>query len=498
MEIKNGVDDFVESFPNFWLLCRRVFRGVLARWKLAIIAQWSPSQRTSFVSSWAECSVCTPPRCRESLMLVWSRLLCCVAICWSFVGIRVIEAVEWKISPGGNAYRTAPAPGNGANRRGVLTLTDKEVQYSFFFAVSRPCDVNLAFFGNGSKQDTKIDVIHNGESQKVELKKGPSVVALAGSYRIADAGYVRIDLRLAEGSEGSAEIAELIVNSDTPELKVDYVRDNEGNMFYWGRRGPSVHLSYQVPRGLNIQYAYSELTVPEGEDPIGSYYMANGFGEGYFGMQVNSPTERRVLFSVWSPFQTDNPKDIPAEQRIEVLGRGPEVTIGEFGNEGSGGQSFLIYPWVAGKTYRFLTEVKPNGKGSTVYTSWFGDKEANEWRLIASFRRPQTDTHLRGFHSFLESFNPEYGYIGRRVENGNQWVVDTDRQWHECVTARFSVDPTGGNRHRLDYNGGAEGNHFYMHNCGFFSQSGRPGESFTRESSKEMKPEIKLDELLRK
>lgn len=430
-------------------------------------------------------------------MLVWSRLLCGVVIYWSCLGFGRTTAAEWKISAGGNAYRTAPTPGNGANRRGILSLINKEVQYSFFFAVSTPCDVKLSVLGNGSKQDTTIDVTCNGGIQQLELKSGASKLTPVGSYRIAEAGYVRVDLRLAERSGGPAEISELIVNSDTPELKVDYVRDNEGNMFYWGRRGPSVHLSYQVPRGLNIQYAYSELTVPEGEDPIGSYYMANGFGEGYFGMQVNSPTERRVLFSVWSPFQTDNPRDIPAEQRIEVLGRGPEVTIGEFGNEGSGGQSFLIYPWVAGKTYRFLTEVKPNGKGSTFYTSWFGDKEANEWRLIASFRRPQTDTHLRGFHSFLESFNPEYGYIGRRVENGNQWVVDTEGQWHECVTARFSVDPTGGNRHRLDYGGGAEGKHFYMRNCGFFSMTGKPGESFTRESTKEMKPEIKLDELPR-
>ena len=31
--------------------------------------------------------------------------------------------------------------------------------------------------------------------------------------------------------------------------------------------------------------------------------MANGFGEGYFGIQVNGPNERRVLFSVWSPFK---------------------------------------------------------------------------------------------------------------------------------------------------------------------------------------------------
>jgi hypothetical protein len=200
---------------------------------------------------------------------------------------------------------------------------------------------------------------------------------------------------------------------------------------------------------------------------------------------------------VWSPFQTDNPKDIPEEQRIVAVGRGPEVRIGEFGNEGSGGQSFLIYPWVAGKTYRFLTEVKPEGMGTTLYTCWFGDKAANEWRLIASFQRPKTDTHLKGFHSFLESFNPVLGYVGRRCQNGNIWVVDTKGEWHECLQARFSVDPTGGNRHRLDYTGGAEGAHFFMRNCGFFSETGKAGEVFTRTSTADQKPDIDFDKLPR-
>ena len=44
---------------------------------------------------------------------------------------------------------------------------------------------------------------------------------------------------------------------------------------------------------------YNEVTIPKDADPIYSYYMACGFARGYFGIQVNSPTERRVIFSVW-------------------------------------------------------------------------------------------------------------------------------------------------------------------------------------------------------
>jgi len=65
-----------------------------------------------------------------------------------------------------------------------------------------------------------------------------------------------------------AEIHDLIVVSDTKDLQLDYVKSNKGNMFLWGRRGPSVHLRYEVPKDRQNQYAYSELTVPLGQDPI--------------------------------------------------------------------------------------------------------------------------------------------------------------------------------------------------------------------------------------
>jgi hypothetical protein len=319
-----------------------------------------------------------------------------------------------------------------------------------------------------------------------------------GEFKIEKPGYVRVDLRGSKRQgEAFAEISDLLVSSKTESLKLNYVKTSEGGMFYWGRRGPSVHLRYEVPRDAKLKYAYSEITVPEGQDPIGSYFMANGFGQGYFGIQVNSATERRILFSVWSPFRTDNPADIPADQRIENLGHGVGVHVGKFGNEGSGGQSYLVFPWKAGVTYRFLTEVEPDGNGSTIYTSWFSEKDADAWRLIASFRRPKTDTHLSGFHSFLESFSPNLGYIGRGALYGNTWVVDTEGNWHECTKASFSVDATGGKKHRLDFNGGAKGDSFFMRNCGFFNETGKPGKWFERDSTEDQQPRVVFEKLPR-
>jgi hypothetical protein len=410
------------------------------------------------------------------------------------------QCAEWSVPAAGNAFRSAPAPGNGGfNAQGTIAWGDAEGVFSVYFHVDRPAVFDLALDARVPDGRSAI-VARVGESALAASLAGTGFASHPlGRIEVRQAGYVRVDL---QGTNRSgpvyAEIRDLVVSSDTDGVVVDFVKTNEGNMFYWGRRGPSVHLTYKVPQDAKLQYAYSEITVPQGHDPIGSFFMANGFGEGYFGIQVNGPQERRVLFSVWSPFQTDNPRDIPEDQRIVRLGSGPEVRVGEFGNEGSGGQSFLVYPWKAGVTYCFLTEVKPDGPASTVYTAWFGEKSSGDWRLIASFRRPKTSTYLRRFHSFLESFNPAYGHVGRRAHYGNVWVCDVAGHWQECTQARFSVDATGNGRHRLDFTGGADGDRFFLRNCGFFNETGRPGDEFTRHSSAGEKPNIDFAALPRR
>ena len=350
----------------------------------------------------------------------------------------------------------------------------------------------------------RVEIKVNGQKFKALLQDEPARTYPLGGVVVDHAGYVRVDLRCDQPASpaAKAEISDLVVTSSIDGLVLDCVKSNEGNMFYWGRRGPSVHLAYQTPPNTDLTYAYSEITVPQGEDQEGAYFMANGFGEGYFGFQVNSDTERRVLFSVWSPFRTDNPAEIPAEDRVVTLAKGDGVHAQDFGNEGSGGQSYWIHPWKAGVTYRFLTEVKPDGQGNTQYTSWFGekqagDKQADQWHLIASFKRPKTDRHLTRFHSFLENFIPDYGHLERSAAYGNQWVCDVDGQWHEVTRAKLTGDNTARGRSRLDYAGGAEADHFFLRHCGFFDETTPLDQIFERDASPADRPEIVFEDLPR-
>jgi hypothetical protein len=224
-----------------------------------------------------------------------------------------------------------------------------------------------------------------------------------------------------------------------------------------------------VPPGEQAEWFYNEVKVPAGQDLEGSYFMACGFAQGYFGMQVNSPTERHILFSVWSPFETDDPASVPDSQRIRVLKKGEGVHAQAFGHEGSGGQSYLNYRWKAGHTYKFLVHAQPAADRHTVFTAWLYAPEEGRWRLIASFSRPQTRTWLTGLYSFLENFDPEQGIYRRYVQFNHQWIRDTAGRWIELRRAEFTTDNTGRKGYRMDYAGGVQGPAFYLENCGHFS-----------------------------
>jgi hypothetical protein len=429
------------------------------------------------------------------------RLLPAVVLWACVVGVEAAvreDAVrEWPVPVAGNAYRARPDPFFRSDRRAdTIAWSDPAEVYSIYFHVDRACAVRLAVEARAPGGAATLQVSVNGRTFETAIDGADFATHEIGVVDVTEPGYVRVDLQGKEKhGETFGEVRNLIVRSSTEDLTLTRVASNEGGMFYWGRRGPSVHLGYALPAGIDFEYGYSEIVVADGDDPIGSYFMANGFAEGYFGIQVNGADERRVLFSVWSPFQTDNPADIPPDQRVELLAKGPDVRTGEFGNEGSGGQSFLVYPWKTGRPYRFLTRVAPNGDGSTTYTSWFGDKQADEWRLIASFRRPKTDTTLKRFHSFLENFDPRTGHLGRRGDHRNVWARDVGGQWHELLTARFTVDATGGKGHRRDFTGGADGTAFCLRNCGFFTGAQPPGTVFTRASSAADRPAIDFGKL---
>jgi hypothetical protein len=386
------------------------------------------------------------------------------------------------VSLGGNTFITPiNAKSIILNDEGITNWSNVNATATAYVRFAKTGAINIKI--TTAENNSQSSFILKVASKKFLVKASISNTAISvGSVQIKDTGYVAFEL-IPQNIHGVAGFKNIVISGDAVDSNTVYVKNNDGNMFYWGRRGPSVHLNYTLPKDKNIEWFYNEVTVPVGSDPVGSYFMSNGFGEGYFGMQVNSAIERRILFSVWSPFTTDDPKAIPESDKIKLIKKGDNVHAGAFGGEGSGGQSYMQYNWHAGTTYKFLTHVIPVDDSLTQYTSYFFATEENKWLLVASFVRPHTHTYYTHAHSFLENFEDAMGTYNRKVYFNNEWIRDTDGNWIELTKAKFTTDATGKIGARKDYKGGIEKGNFKLSNGGFFADYTTPNTIFERDTN---------------
>jgi hypothetical protein len=392
-------------------------------------------------------------------------LACCAGARTGAADISVpIGPNSWVFDAAGSclpSHITAP--------EGIRQWSDgtQRIRTYVFVGARGPLTIGLTAAVAGGSSRLRLTL--GAESREVAISSTVQAAVAVGTFTIDQPGYQCLELQgVARTGPTFAEITSVEIGGVAAD-QLHFIKDD----VHFGRRGPSVHLGYQLPpEAKDLSWVYSEVRVPVGKDVVGTYCMANGFAEGYSGMQVNSPSERRVLFSVWSPFATNDASKTPEADRVVLLRKGAEVHAQAFGGEGSGGQSFLLFPWKAGSTYRFLLGGHPDGDGTTVYSAWFYPPETGHWQLIASFRRPRTTTYLTHWYSFLENFSPDSGATTREADYGNQWACDASGHWFQAVAAAFTCDATAHKKARLDYSGGVTADGwFVLRNCGFFSDT---------------------------
>ena len=410
----------------------------------------------------------------------------------SFLALPAVAQEGSTVTLSGNGYITAAPEGKAFiddQRCELRNWNDQGTVVSFYFRTEKSGKMNIALNAKGHSQ---IEVSLLGKKKKVRLDSDSIARIEVGTFKVKSPGYVKMDVRGVKINEGETfgNIESVAVGGNVAPV----VCVSPEFSAHFGRRGPSVHLGYILPKE-DVEWFYNEVTVPEEGDIPSSYYMACGFGQGYFGMQNNSPHKRRVLFSVWSPYETDNAAEIPDSLCVVLLKKGENVKVQDFGNEGSGGQSYMHYDWKAGERCRFLMGVRPDGNGNTVYTAYFFDNAKGKWQLVASFRRPKITTWYTGAHSFLENFNPVMGYINRKACYGNQWARTVDGKWVPVTKARFTCDATGHHKQRLDFSGGVEGDSFFLTMGGFFNDYLNSGTTFERAGNVTEAPEIDFSTL---
>jgi hypothetical protein len=392
--------------------------------------------------------------------------LCLVALGRAQAELRV---------PAFTAY-FAPDP-DGADispRSGISNWTDPALQVLWFGEIKTPGSLNCALeLRLPAGAESKLRLTVAGKSQEITVKGQGSdpVTADFGAFEIPAAGYQKFTLEsLNAAGKSAGELQTLVLASpaaDGAHFNLDARRN-----------AASVHLAYPTTGFTNVDAFYCEVTGME--TPLWTYFEACGWHRGYFGMQVNSPTERRIIFSVWdSGNEAVSRSKVGEADRVTLIAKGDGVNAGDFGNEGTGGHSHLVYDWKTGEKQRFLVMAKPTDATHTIYSGYWFQPEQKKWRLISSWKAPKDGKYLHGLYSFCENFGGSNGQLRRKALYGNQWFRTADGEWHEQTTATFSHDPTG-KSDRLDRFMGVEDGQFFLSNGGFIPGFTKFGTPFTR------------------
>ena len=349
---------------------------------------------------------------------------------------------------------------------GLKNWTDKKLETNVFFLPQQTGDLYVAIKLQSATGTCKLKISldENKNGQEIIIAQGSEyTIVPVGNFTIKSLIYHHLAIKGVSKTGAYFPNIEAIVLSGEAAKNLKY---NESQY----RGAASVHLRYPVPGDSAVKWFYSEVMVPmEVEHSINAYYETNGFNSGYMGIQINSLTERRFIFSIWSLFNTNDPKEIPALYAVNLKQKGDGVFTGEFGNEGSGGHSHLVYPWQVNKTYRLLSGIKAMAGDSTTYIGYFATPDDGyKWHLISEWTQNKTDTKrgFRGLYSFVENFG-DNGNDYFRAYYSNQWICTPAGNWVALDKASFTTTANPKKHQRYDYGAGVEGDKFYLFTGGF-------------------------------
>lgn len=364
-------------------------------------------------------------------------------------------------------------------RKDALVWSDTTKRLRFYMHNGRTGKLEIALQAMATKAVKQITLEVKGKTFRfsVPVSSKPREIKI-GSIELTDTGFVEMVLSAKKLLPGNVGIGNLILSGEAA----------EGMRFNTKERlnAASVHLRYPLADSIKAISFYNELTIPVNYDLLHSYYMANGFSRGYFGIQVNSEKERRVIFSVWDAGNEaiDRAK-VADSNKVKLLAKGDGVVANDFGNEGTGGHSHWVYNWKAGETYRFLITALPDSASqTTIYTGYFFVPELQRWKLIAAFRAPRDGNTLNKLYSFNENFWGENGHLQRRALFGNQWIQQQrGGRWVPLTDAVFTTDATGRAGDRFDIGAGVFNEQFYLWNGGFKEPEAKPNDQLKRNNS---------------
>ena len=175
-------------------------------------------------------------------------------------------------------------------------------------------------------------------------------------------------------------------------------------IFFACAKAQAQHLWWNLEGQKEATCLYGEITVLATHPGI--YYCGANWhpGEpagGYCGIQHNSRSERRTIFSVWDTTKSLHPKVTEADSK---------TIFNRFGGEGEGAHTHMIWDWKVEQKFQFFVQKQPGAKPDTTDTRYYiYDHATRKWLHSGTITSPNggkisVSTIGGGLNSFLENF----------------------------------------------------------------------------------------------
>ncbi|MGI8634712.1 MAG: DUF5077 domain-containing protein, partial [Segetibacter sp.] len=142
---------------------------------------------------------------------------------------------------GGNTWaQNIPARTKIITNNGIENWTNAQVSFNTYFRVDKPGSIKIKLKAKTDGQsDLQLEII--GVKKALTIKGSDFQLYDAGEWILRDTGYIKIVLTgISKTGDRYADVSEYDISGSAINSKTAFVKNNEGNFFYWGRRGPSV------------------------------------------------------------------------------------------------------------------------------------------------------------------------------------------------------------------------------------------------------------------
>jgi len=223
----------------------------------------------------------------QSVKFIITALVLYSVLNTSFNSLHVIRPITLPDSAilvplGGNTWcNQTSMDSNYITRQGIKNWNDEKVSFDTYVRMTDTGNVKVQLKArNNSFSQLKLEI--NGKANAFTIKSSDYSWYDAGEWKITDTGYIKLHLSaLLKTGSLIGEVSDFRLSGTAINSKTAFVQNDSDHFFYWGRRGPSVHLNYPFADSIKATWFYNEVLVPESQDVIVSYYMAIGFADGY-------------------------------------------------------------------------------------------------------------------------------------------------------------------------------------------------------------------------